>query len=345
LQKGFGPRTIASITEADVRRWRADLLSTSVSPVTAAKAYRLLKGILATAVEDGLISRNPCRVKGASVEKSPERPTLTVAQVYALADAVPRHYRALILLARFCGPRWGELVLDEDGDLLLQVGGDAGGHEDALAEAGQGLVQDAGLPVRPAGTGQVRAFAGPPVAGDLGEPLTQRRGGGDQDRGQQGAGGLGRGDGIVPAGHQQPQRLAVSIGAHLGWPRAGKQLPRGAHGIDGVTFACAPLAHVTAGIDLRDMLARAGQVPGQAQPVMPGAFHRPHDRRVLRCRLGPGQQPRIAGRGRWDLQLHYQPPAGVTPRRRVRIQVRINPHDQAGVLGKSHCLSSFGAIL
>jgi integrase len=105
LQKGFGPRTIASITEADVRRWRADLLSTSVSPVTAAKAYRLLKGILATAVEDGLISRNPCRVKGASVEKSPERPTLTVAQVYALADAVPRHYRALILLARFCGPR------------------------------------------------------------------------------------------------------------------------------------------------------------------------------------------------------------------------------------------------
>lgn len=110
LQDEFGSRTIASITEADVRRWRADLLSAGVSPVTAAKAYRLLKSILATATEDGLIPRNPCRVKGASVEKSPERPVLTVAQVYALGDAVGSRYRALILLACFCGLRWGELA-------------------------------------------------------------------------------------------------------------------------------------------------------------------------------------------------------------------------------------------
>jgi integrase len=117
LQDEFGPRTIASIIEADVRRWRADLLSAGVSPVTAAKAYRLLKGILATAVEDGLIPRNPCRVKGASVERSPERPVLTVAHVYALADAVPRRYRALILLACFCGLRWGELAGLQRGDI------------------------------------------------------------------------------------------------------------------------------------------------------------------------------------------------------------------------------------
>ena len=93
LQDEFGSYTIASITEADVRRWRAGLLSGGVSPVTAAKAYRLLKSILATAAEDGLIPRNPCRVKGASVEKSAERPVLTVAQVYALADAIGSRYR------------------------------------------------------------------------------------------------------------------------------------------------------------------------------------------------------------------------------------------------------------
>jgi len=117
LQDEFGSRTIASITEADVRRWRADLLAGGVSPVTAAKAYRLLKGILATAVEDGMIPRNPCRIKGASVEKSPERPVLTVAQVYALADAVGQRYRALILLACFCGLRWGELAGLQRGDI------------------------------------------------------------------------------------------------------------------------------------------------------------------------------------------------------------------------------------
>jgi hypothetical protein len=38
-----------------------------------------------TAVDDGLIRRNPCRIKGAGSEDSPERPVLTVQQVYALA--------------------------------------------------------------------------------------------------------------------------------------------------------------------------------------------------------------------------------------------------------------------
>ena len=110
LQDAFSSATVAGITEPDVRHWRADMLSAGVTPVTAAKAYRLLKSIMATAVDDGLIRRNPCRIKGASVEKSPERPLLTVGQVYALADAVDPRYRALILLACFCGLRWGELA-------------------------------------------------------------------------------------------------------------------------------------------------------------------------------------------------------------------------------------------
>ena len=47
-----------------MRRWHAELLADGVTPVTAAKAYRLLKSIMATAVDDGLIRRNPCRIKG-----------------------------------------------------------------------------------------------------------------------------------------------------------------------------------------------------------------------------------------------------------------------------------------
>jgi integrase len=86
-------------------------------PVTAAKAYRLLKAIMATAIDDGLIRRNPCRIKGASVEKSPERPVLTIDQVYALADAIGPRYRALVLLACFCGLRWGELAGLQRADL------------------------------------------------------------------------------------------------------------------------------------------------------------------------------------------------------------------------------------
>ena len=71
------------------------------------------------ALDDGLIRRNPCRIKGADRENSPERPVLTVAQVYALADAVGLRYRALILLAAFTSLRWAELaaLTPEDIDL------------------------------------------------------------------------------------------------------------------------------------------------------------------------------------------------------------------------------------
>jgi integrase len=80
-----------------------------VSAVTVAKAYRLLKAVLNTALDDGVIRRNPCRIKGAGQEESPERPTLTITQVYALAEAVHQRYRALVLLAMFSSLRWSEL--------------------------------------------------------------------------------------------------------------------------------------------------------------------------------------------------------------------------------------------
>lgn len=45
------------------------------------------------------------------MEHPPERPTLTVPQVFALADAMPdRRYRLLLLLATFCSMRWGGLA-------------------------------------------------------------------------------------------------------------------------------------------------------------------------------------------------------------------------------------------
>ena len=115
----LGTVTVGELSLARVRRWRTGLLHSGVSPVTTAKAYRLLRAIMNTAVDDGLIRRNPCRIKGAGTEESPERPVLSIAQVYALADAVGLRYRALILLATFASLRWAELAAlpPEDIDL------------------------------------------------------------------------------------------------------------------------------------------------------------------------------------------------------------------------------------
>src|SRR5262249_41917448 len=92
------------------------------SAVTVAKAYRLLKAILNTAIDDGLIRRNPCRIKGASVEKSQERPVLSVRQVFDLAEAIGLRYQALILIAVFGGLRWGELAALRRCDVDLEAG-------------------------------------------------------------------------------------------------------------------------------------------------------------------------------------------------------------------------------
>jgi DNA-directed RNA polymerase specialized sigma24 family protein len=78
--------------------------------VTVAKAYRMLHAIMNTAVEDGLIRRNPCRIKGAGQEHSQERPVIPVSTLLRLLDEVPPRYRALILLATFANMRFGELA-------------------------------------------------------------------------------------------------------------------------------------------------------------------------------------------------------------------------------------------
>jgi integrase len=102
--------TVGELTLARVRRWRRKLLDAGTSDITTAKAYRLLRAVMNTAVDDGLVKRTPCRIKGAGSEDSPERPVLSVTQVYAVANAVGPRYRALILLAAFSSLRWSELA-------------------------------------------------------------------------------------------------------------------------------------------------------------------------------------------------------------------------------------------
>jgi integrase len=80
-------------------------------PVTVAKAYRLLRAIFETAVEDDrIVPRNPCHIDGAGKEESDERDIVPLPVVFKLADTVPVRYRLLVLLATFADLRWGELV-------------------------------------------------------------------------------------------------------------------------------------------------------------------------------------------------------------------------------------------
>jgi integrase len=119
----LGSRMLARITPEVVRRWRSDLLRDGRSEWTAAKAYRLLRAVLNTAVrEDRVIRSNPCTMKGYDKEPASARYTARVEQVWQLSDLVERRYRALILFAAFVGLRWGEIVAIRLQDIDLDAG-------------------------------------------------------------------------------------------------------------------------------------------------------------------------------------------------------------------------------
>ena len=116
----LGKVEIGALAPSAVRSWNSKL--TRKYPPTAAKAYRILSTIMATAVRDELVARNPCVVKGASSEKSPERPVASVAEVEALAMAMPDHLRVVIDLASWCQLRRGEILGLRRRDIDLENG-------------------------------------------------------------------------------------------------------------------------------------------------------------------------------------------------------------------------------
>jgi integrase len=123
LEPSFGRLYLSDIDPAMVRRWRSRLLNEGVSASMIAKAYRLLRAILNTAVDhDELIRRNPCRIAGAGSETPDERPVLTVAEIVDLADRVPARFRAMVLVAAFGTLRYGEVSGLQRADLDLDAG-------------------------------------------------------------------------------------------------------------------------------------------------------------------------------------------------------------------------------
>lgn len=117
----LGGYELTGITLAVVRTWRAQLLGAGVGEVTVAKSYRFLKTLLNTAVDDELIPRNPCRIKGAASETRQPRSVPSMPQVVKLADVIGDRWRALVLVAAFGALRWGELAALHRRDINLSA--------------------------------------------------------------------------------------------------------------------------------------------------------------------------------------------------------------------------------
>ncbi|MEV7169992.1 site-specific integrase [Streptomyces sp. NPDC093224] len=121
LEPTFGEQYVNAISPAKVRTWRAERRK-ATGATTTAKSYRLLKAIMQTAVEDELIRRNPCSIRGAGREDADERPVATVDQVFALAEAIGIRWRLMVLLGAFASMRPEELAELRRADIDLDTG-------------------------------------------------------------------------------------------------------------------------------------------------------------------------------------------------------------------------------
>ena len=112
----LGDAKIVTLTPAKVREWHAGLGTDH--PTRSAHGYALLHAICATAVQDEVLDANPCRIRAAmQTKRRRDIDILTPAQVDKLAAKMPPQLRASVLLAAWCGLRWGETSELRRGDV------------------------------------------------------------------------------------------------------------------------------------------------------------------------------------------------------------------------------------
>lgn len=121
----IGKEPVSGLCTPRVRTWWAGM--GSKYPAARRHAYSILRAVLNTAVEDGLLSENPCRIE---VKPAAERDVeaITPEELDRVAAKVNEHYRVAVYILAWTSVRFGELielrrkdVEDKDGVMKLKV--------------------------------------------------------------------------------------------------------------------------------------------------------------------------------------------------------------------------------
>ncbi|WP_152351506.1 tyrosine-type recombinase/integrase [Brachybacterium subflavum] len=119
-QEALGDVALTELTSAAVTQWWDSLGST---PAQDGRCYDLLKTVMAEAVEDEIIDRNPCRVRGAGKPEPKRRDdAMTVDEGKRYLEAVTPRYRLALMTCLWCGLRSGEVRGLRRRDVDLETG-------------------------------------------------------------------------------------------------------------------------------------------------------------------------------------------------------------------------------
>ncbi|UJD20964.1 tyrosine integrase [Mycobacterium phage HarryHoudini] len=121
IYPALGDTAVAEMTPAVVRAWWAGM--GKQYPTARRHAYNVLRAVMNTAVEDKLLSENPCRIEQkAAAERDVE--ALTPEELDIVASEVFEHYRVAVYILAWTSLRFGELIelrrkdIDDDGETM-----------------------------------------------------------------------------------------------------------------------------------------------------------------------------------------------------------------------------------
>ncbi len=122
IEAEFGSTPSLSVKPSHVKAWTAKLRGEGRADSYVYALHRRLSQVMADAVHDGIIPRNPCS-RRTSPGQGGQRPYVaTTDQVWALHDAFPEHLRAAVLLGALVGLRTAEAAALRTGDVDFMRG-------------------------------------------------------------------------------------------------------------------------------------------------------------------------------------------------------------------------------
>lgn len=117
----FGDVPIERIQPTSVRNWYASMDASK--PTKRARAYGVMRAIMASAYSEDLIDANPCRVPGGgNARRRHEVRPASLAELAAIREELPERYRSMLDLAAWCALRFGELTELRRADVDLEAG-------------------------------------------------------------------------------------------------------------------------------------------------------------------------------------------------------------------------------
>ncbi|MFJ7969575.1 tyrosine-type recombinase/integrase [Streptomyces sp. NPDC096324] len=125
----IGTRPLGSFRPEHIREWVAALEENGLPGSYGRAIYANVRAALSAAVDDGYLSRHPCAarsVKPPALDPKRVEPW-SAERVFAVREAMPERYRAMLDLGAGCGLRQGEILgvaveaIDFDSDTLRVV--------------------------------------------------------------------------------------------------------------------------------------------------------------------------------------------------------------------------------